>query len=188
MKQPRIETDRLVLRPFVPSDAREVQRLAGDKEIAYNALNIPHPFTDEVAGMWISQSLREYEEERSVNFAITLRADDSLVGAIGLSIDQGNLRAEMGYWIGRSLWGRGYASEAAESMLKYGFEELGLNRIHASCLKRNLASARVLQKIGMTREGCLRQHVRRPGSFEDIEEYAILIDEYIARRIKDSDK
>ena len=188
MKQPRIETDRLALRPLALSDAREVQRLAGDREIAHNALNIPHPFTAEMAEQWISQSLREYEEERSANFAVTLRADNSLVGAIGLSIDHANLRAEMGYWIDRSRWNRGYASEAAESILKYGFEELGMNRIHANCLRRNPASARVLQKIGMIREGCLRQHARHLDSFEDIEEYGILLDEYIARRIKDSDK
>jgi len=183
MKQPRIETARLVLRPFVLSDATEVQRLAGDYEIARNALNIPHPLTKGMARQWIAGSLIDCEEEKAANFAITLRAGASLIGAIGLSIDRANLRAELGYWIDRTLWGRGYASEAAEAMLRYGFEELGLNRLHASCLKRNPASGRVLSKIGMIQEGCLRQHVRHLGSFEDIQEYGILIEEYIARRI-----
>ncbi|HVF89722.1 MAG TPA: GNAT family N-acetyltransferase [Blastocatellia bacterium] len=184
MKQHRIETDRLVLRPFALSDAAEVQRLAGDEEIAYNALNIPSPFTTATAEQWITGSLEEYREGRAASFAVTLRPGDSLIGAVGLSIDETNLRAEMGYWIDKTLWGRGYASEAAEAVMRYGFEELALNRIYASCLKRNPASGRVLRKIGMSLEGCLRQHVRRSGSFEDLEEYGILIEEYIARRIR----
>ncbi|HKG23906.1 MAG TPA: GNAT family N-acetyltransferase, partial [Blastocatellia bacterium] len=162
----------------------DVQRLAGDEKIAHDALNIPHPLTTVTAEQWITGSLQEYREGRAASFAVTLRSDNSLIGAVGLSIDEANLRAEMGYWIDKARWGRGYASEAAEAALKYGFEELALNRIYANCLKRNLASGRVLRKIGMSLEGCLRQHARHRGSFEDIEEYGILIEEYIARTIR----
>ena len=71
-----------------------------------------------------------------VNFAITLRSGKSFIGAIGLRINQTDDNAELGYWIGKPYWNLGYATEAAEAVVRYSFEVLGLNRIHARHFKR----------------------------------------------------
>ncbi|HSL71791.1 MAG TPA: GNAT family protein, partial [Longimicrobiales bacterium] len=102
------------------------------------------------------------------------------LGAVGLRIEQLHRRAELGYWIGVPYWSQGYCTEAARAVLRFGFEALELNRIHASYLARNPASGRVMQKLGMQYEGQLRQHVRKWDVFEDIVTYAILQSEFRA--------
>ena len=101
-----------------------------------------------------------------------------LVGAISLRLELGHERAELGYWIGVPYWGRGYATEAAGAMVGYGFNELGLNRIHARHLARNPASGRVLEKAGLTHEGFHRAHILKNGRFEDIHSFAVLRADY----------
>ena len=88
--------------------------------------------------------------------------------------------AELGYWIGVPYWGRGYATEAAREVVKYGFEKVQLNRIFAAHFKHNPASGKVLQKIGMKYEGCMRQNILKWGDFIDVEVYSILRQEFDA--------
>jgi RimJ/RimL family protein N-acetyltransferase len=150
---PSIETKRLILRGFSNEDASEVQRLAGDKAIASTTLRIPHPYEDGVAEKWIGTHLADFEQGKAVNFAITSRKTGCLIGAIGLTINKEHESAELGYWIGKQYWNNGYCTEAAKAVLRYGFEEQGLNRIQAQHFKRNPASGRVMQAIGMLYEG-----------------------------------
>jgi RimJ/RimL family protein N-acetyltransferase len=150
---PRLETERLLLRPFTLSDARDVQCLAGNKAIANTTLNIPHPYEDGMAAAWISSHQPGFEAGEHAAFAITLKPSGKLIGAISLKIDAAMQMAELGYWVGEPFWGTGYSTEAARRIVEYGFTELDLRRIHAIHLERNPASGRVLQKIGMSREG-----------------------------------
>jgi|SRR5882672_11216998 len=179
-ERPTLETTRLILRPFTVADAPDVQRLAGDREIASTTLNVPHPYADGMAEQWISTHQAKYESGELANFAIVRRADNTLIGAIGLRINQQHTHAELGYWIGKPYWNAGYCTEAAHAVVAYGFEGLGLHRIHASHLTRNPASGRVMQKIGMYYEGCLRQHVNKWEVFEDLALYGILRGEYVS--------
>lgn len=110
-------------------------------------------------------------------FAIRLPAGD-LIGAISLGINLPNQMAELGYWIGMPFWNKGFCTDAARRVLQFGFDELGLNKIYARHLGGNTGSARVMQKIGMTKEGMLRQHVMKYGVLNDIVEYGILKSEY----------
>ena len=172
---PTLWTERLVLRPWLMADAPNVQRLAGAREIADTTLNMPHPYEDGVAEQWISTHQAAYEQGSRVPLAITLAGSGAVVGAISLmSIDTRHERAVIGYWIGKEYWGRGYCTEAAREMLRFGFERLGLNRIVGHHFARNPASGRVMRKIGMEHEGTLRQHVKRWDAFEDSECYGIL--------------
>jgi RimJ/RimL family protein N-acetyltransferase len=173
-ERPTIETTRLILRPFTLADAPEVQRLAGDREIAATTLHVPHPYEDGMAEQWIGTHQERYERGEAVNFAIVLRATSGLVGAMSLQINQQHSHAELGYWIGKPFWNQGYCTEAARVVVQYGFVVLGLHRIYATYLTRNPASGRVMQKIGMTYEGCLQQHIKKWGVFEDLEFYGIL--------------
>jgi [ribosomal protein S5]-alanine N-acetyltransferase len=179
--EPTIETPRLVLRPFAPADAPEVQRLAGERDVASTTLNVPHPYEDGMAEAWIESHAPAFARGERLTCAVTERGRGQLLGAISLRLVARDENAELGYWIGKPYWGRGICTEAAAAVLTYGFETLGLHRIHASFLTRNPASGRVMQKIGMTREGRLREHIKKWDVFEDLEKYAILRSEHRAR-------
>jgi RimJ/RimL family protein N-acetyltransferase len=173
-RQPTVETGRLLLRPFRTADADAVQRLAGDRAVADTTLNVPHPYEDGMAEKWIANHRDWFDRGQQAVFAIVLRSAATPLGAIELRINREDQRGELGYWIGRPHWNQGYCTEAGRAMLRFGFESLDLNRIFAHHFARNPASGRVLQKLGMTHEGCLRQHVRKWDGFEDLELYAIL--------------
>lgn len=177
-EQPTLTTNRLMLRPFTLADAPDVQRLAGERDVAATTLNIRHPYEDGMAEEWIDSHAEAFAQGGHVTFAITDRRSGELLGAIGLVLQTEHDRAELGYWIGKPHWGRGYASEAAAALVRYGFEVVGLNRIHACHFADNAASGRVLRKIGMRREGCLRRHVKKWDRFVDLNCYAILRDEF----------
>ena len=175
---PTLRSERLVLRPFRLSDARRVQKLAGAKEIAATTLNIAHPYEDGLAEEWISGLQKSFNEDKKCTLAICLNDGDLLVGAIDLTIFRSHEKASLGYWVGRDYWGRGYCTEAARMMVKFGFENLGLSRIFATHLEHNPASGRVMEKLGMKREGVLRKHVKKWGKYYDLVYYGILKSEY----------
>ena len=172
---PALRSNRLVLGRFLPEDAPDLQRLAGDRAIADTTLSIPHPYTLDHALAWIGTQRREAVRRRSTNFAVRLPSGGPLIGSVGLrDIDPEHLQAELGFWIGREWWGQGYATEAAREVVRFGFEELGLNRIYAHHMARNPAAGQVLRRIGMQQEGRLRERVRKWGVYEDVVMYAIL--------------
>ena len=177
--RPTLKTERLVLRPFTLDDAKQVQKLAGDRQIASTTLNIPHPYEDGAAEEWIGTHEEIYQSGKGVTFAITLKETGELVGAFSLlGIVEGH-QGEIGYWVGVPYWNKGYCTEAGREVLRYGFMERGLNRIHARHISRNPASGRVMEKLGMSHEGTRKQHVRKWEVFEDMELRGILRSEWM---------
>jgi len=177
--QPSLETARLILRPFSLDDAPTVVRQAGRREIADTTIAIPHPYPEAQARDWISRQSATWREGREIVFAIVLRSERRLIGAIGLrEINSEHRQAELGFWIGVDWWGRGYATESARAVLGFGFQSLRLNRIYAHHMVRNPASGRVLEKIGMKKEGLLRERVRKWEIFEDVVILATLRSEW----------
>lgn len=174
MTHPTLRTERLLLRPFLASDADEIVRLAGAREIAATTVRIPHPYSKADAEAFIASCARRAEEDLAAVFAIDLRDQFQLLGAVGLELELPHRRAELGYWIGVPYWGNGYATEAARAVVRYGFDGLNLNRIHAAHFSHNPASAQVLRKIGMLPEGRLRNHVLKWEQFHDLELYGML--------------
>ena len=177
--RPALRTARLVLNAFALEDAADVQRLAGARQIADTTLAIPHPYQLKDAVAWIQRQSGERAPDDGVNFAVRLGATGQLIGCIGLrDIDRQHQHAELGFWIGVEWWGQGYAREAARAVIQFGFESLGLHRISAHHLTRNPASGRVLEAVGLQREGILRQRVQKWGVYEDVVLYAALRDEW----------
>ena len=174
MERPTIGTQRLILRPFSLADAPAVLKMASEKDVARNTLNIPHPYEPGMAEEWIGTHQKRAEVGELIALAIVLKETSNLIGAIGLTTDLTHRHAELGYWIGKPYWNKGYATEAGKALVAYAFGTLDLNRVHASHFKRNPASGRVLAKIGMTYEGCLRQQVIKAGEFQDLETYGVL--------------
>ena len=181
MSQPSIETARLTLRPFGLSDASAVQELAGERAIADTTMNIPHPYEDGMAEEWIDSHEPGYKDGKVATFAIVLSDDAKVIGAIGLTINRGLNKAELGYWIGKPYWNLGYATEATNAILTFGFDDLRLNRIHAAHLARNPSSGRVMEKARMLLEGKARQDVIKWGEYEDLVSYGILREDWLDR-------
>ena len=179
-RRPTLRTERLVLRPFRPSDAADVQLLAGAPEIADTTLSIPHPYEDGMAEAWIAGHRDRFGKGEEVVFAVQRLEDGALIGSIGLRLRQDHQRGELGYWIGRPYWGQGYCTEAARAVLRWAFRSMRLNRVYACHFARNPASGRVMQKLGMRREGLLRAHVRKAEGFEDLVYYGMLRSDYAA--------
>jgi ribosomal-protein-alanine N-acetyltransferase len=180
--QPTLETERLMLRPFIPYDAFDVERLAGAREVADTTLNIPHPYPHGGAAEWIRLHGPAWDDGTSATFAIVGKKTGALVGAISLIIKREHRRAELGYWIALDCWNRGYATEASRRMIDFGFEILGLHRIEARHFLRNPASGRVMEKLGMQKEGQERDWAIKWDRFETLAVYSILEPEWRARR------
>jgi ribosomal-protein-alanine N-acetyltransferase len=175
--QPVLETDRLVLRPLRLEDAPRVAALADDRSIAEQT-RLPFPYLPECAVNFIDSLPTEWKKERAAVFAICLKNDGAVVGTIGLHVSPMDRSvAETGYWLGFDFHGNGYATEAARRVCGWGLSEWGLRRISACTHGGNVASERVLTKVGFAREGVQRAGVIRLGVVRDIVLWGLLRDE-----------
>ncbi len=169
-KIPTLETARLKLRPYSEADIAELVPLIGAREVAATtfAFRIPIPSkTREIFSF-------SYRSLAGSGWRLLCATMDRQIGGVGLYLEEQNQHAELGYWLGVPYWGKGYATEAAREMLRYGFEDLQLHRIFASHFKHNPASGRILRKLGMRYEGCQREHLRKWDQFVDSELYGML--------------
>ena len=170
---PTLHTTRLVLDAFTPADAPVVELLASNYEVARHTLNIQHPYPPGSGVKWIDTHAALFERGEAVVFAIRLRGQD-LIGAVGLRIERVHDRGELGYWIGQPYWGQGYATEAARACLDFGFAHYALNKVTANYVRANPASGRIMEKLGMKREGEHPQHTKRDGVYHDNIIYGML--------------
>ncbi|ULA62905.1 MAG: GNAT family N-acetyltransferase [Nitrospira sp.] len=177
---PSLKTTSLLLRPFQPSDAPDIQRLAGAKEVAAGTF-LPHPYENGMAEQWIADRQQAHEDGTAISFAIALTDNPTFIGFIGLDIVQVHRHARLSYWLGIPYWNRGYGTEAVRAVLGYGFRQLNLHRIYSPHFQGNVASGRVLQKVGMAYEGRMREHYVRFGRFIDLELYGMLQREFTDR-------
>lgn len=166
-----------MLRVLEDKDIDPLCALIGDKAVYDTTLRIPHPYTKDDAREWLELQHVVWEEGGAA-FGIFDRASGDLIGGISLSSEQPHDRAELGYWIGVPHWGQGYATEAAQAVVDYGFESLGLERIWAGHFGSNEASGRVQRKIGMRFEGVLRHQFKKDGVYVDDVMHAIVREEW----------
>ena len=171
---PTLETARLGLRPFTLDDAPAVERFISDYEVARNTLRIPHPYPPGGAEAWIRSHLADEGSGTEFAFAMVRKETDELIGSVGLSMVRAHLRGELGYWIGRPYWGQGYATEAVAAVVRFGFEQEGLERICGEHFARNPASGRVLAKAGLRREGYFPRHLMKWGELQDVVAYGVV--------------
>jgi RimJ/RimL family protein N-acetyltransferase len=143
----RVTSHPVLLRRFTPADATLVQVLAADAEVAETTATIPHPYPHGAADAWIGSHDADRERGTQYTYAIASADGATLIGAIGLRplADQDD---NIGYWIGRPFWGRGYATAATMAITALAFGYLDCETLAASYLERNPASGRVLQKCG----------------------------------------
>jgi RimJ/RimL family protein N-acetyltransferase len=170
-----IQTKRLTLRAFAPEDTARLAALAGSRQISDTMISVPHPFTTAMAADAIHRYRTEHAAGTDVHFAVEESCTSEIVGYVAIRhIDREHLEGELSFWIDADSSGRGFATEAARAAVDYAFDVLGLNRICAYHMVRNDASRRVLERVGMQREGYLRQRVRKGGVFEDVLLWAVV--------------
>jgi RimJ/RimL family protein N-acetyltransferase len=178
-------THRLVLRGFEEADLAAVQSYASDPQrpgyVDWGP-NSEEEARDFVRSAIASQSTNPRER---FDFAIVLRGEGPLIGGCGLNVSAGNdHEASIGCFIAYDYRGQGYATEAAYRLLAFGFRELGLHRMVATCGAENVASWRVLERIGMRREGYLVEESWQMGRWRDSLLYAILNQEWVRAKTR----
>jgi len=172
----QVESERIRLRDFVPDDLDPSMAIVGDPDVTL-FLSFDTKRRDEQAALLQAAIERARMQPRSEYYlAITLRATNELVGFVRLGLGA-HRSAKLGYAVRRADWGAGLATEAAGTLIRYGFDNLGLHRITSACGPDNARSQRVLRKLGFTYEGRLREHVFTNGAWRDSWLYSILATE-----------
>jgi len=152
----RIETARLVLRPYGRADLPFIPALIGDWEVARWLSRAPYPYTDKDARDWLGLSRRIRFWRRGLPLVLVRREDGAVMGGVGVSFEDN----EVGYWLGRPFWGNGYATEAVIGVIETSFSRHGLGHLWAGVMQGNARSCRVLEKAGFERKGLRRYRLR----------------------------
>lgn len=171
-----IRTPRLLLNGFSHADAHHVAALAGAYEISRFTLNIPYPYELSSAQQWIASHDTMYTQKSGIVFAVRSPTTMSLIGCVGLNADNCHHRGELGYWIGTEFWNKGYCTEAATAAAQFAFDYFSLNKITSRHLDSNNASGRVMEKLGMKKEGILKHEIYKEGTYHDLHVYGLLKD------------
>ncbi|MGE5375157.1 MAG: GNAT family N-acetyltransferase [Bacteroidota bacterium] len=175
----RLETDRLILRDFVPDDwQRVLEYQSGPLYLRYNEWTERTP---EAAREFVGWFLAHQTENPRTKFqlAVVLKSENQLIRNCGVRMDNINdVEANIGYELDPQYWNHGYASEAAHAIVDFGFSHFEVHRIWASLVADNVGSAHVLEKLGMRLEARLREKSYFKGRWWDALIYAILDDEW----------
>jgi RimJ/RimL family protein N-acetyltransferase len=180
---PTIHTERLLLRPFTPGDLDALQAMFGDEGVTRY---LDHgPLSREAVGELLARisALTGIDEERDgLRLAVELRASGQVIGDVSLwRTSAEHQRGEIGFVLHPKHQGRGYAVESMRELLRIGFEEASLHRIVGRCDALNLASAALMERLGMRQEAHFRQNELIKGAWSDGLVYAILASEWSAR-------
>ena len=169
-----LQTDRLLLRPFDFGDVDDVLSYASEPEFGWY-LSLPQPYTRDDAAKFVAQQILDKWSTRAT-FALVF--EGHVVGGGGLSVDRRGERGELGYALAKQHWGKGLTLEAARAVIGWGFERYGVHKVIAYAVLDNRQSWRVMEKLGMTREGVKRSHSRIGGEFVDYVDYGVLREEW----------
>ena len=178
---PTLYTERLILRPMQVSDAEHMFDYAKRLDVTAYLLWSPHPSVQYTKD-YLRYIRSRYALGEFYDWAVVDRTDGRMIGTCGFTrFDLPHNGGEIGYVLNPDYHGRGYGSEAAERVLRYGFEVLGLHRIEAKFMEGNAASLHVMEKLGMTLEGYRRDGMLVKGTYRTIGICSILDREYFAR-------
>lgn len=179
-----IRTKRLLIREFRPNDRESLLAIVDDpSQIQYMLFSLG---TEAELDAFLSMVLgaAEAEPRYQWHFAVEDAASGRWVGSCCLMVDPASpSSAELGYWLLRDAWGKGYATESSAAMLELGFRRLGYHRVWGKCHVDNAQSARVMEKLGMQYEGTLREHAWLRDHFRSSRIYSMLATEHPAASV-----
>ncbi len=172
---------RLLIREFTPDDRDALLEFTRDPDQLQ--LMLFSLATEHEVDEFLVMAQTEARKEGRTEWHLALEEKDTpgFLGSVALMVEkEARSSAELGYWLKRSAWGRGYATEASRFMLELGFKTLGLHRIWGKCHVKNPASARIMEKLGMKQEGLVREHVWLRDHYRSSLLYSMLEHEYHA--------
>ena len=175
-----IDTERLFLRQFQITDVHDcMKNWASDPEV-YRYIS-RKPMAEEEIVEWLSPAEEVYSDLKIYYWAIVEKESNEVIGAIYVDdLSEKNKWCELDWMIGKSYWNQGMTSEAGRAVLNYLLKEIGFHRVQAKCCVENRASERIMQKLGMKREGILREYFfNKEDRFLDVVMYAIVNEEYL---------
>jgi len=173
---PEIETDNLILREIMPEDRDAIYAIFGDEEVT-RYYDLATMRTRKEADELIDFFDERFETESMIRWGITRKDDDVVIGTCGYVLLHRH-RGEIGYDLLHSEWGKGIMAEALDAIIDFGFSDMGLHRVEAMVMAENMASTRLLQKLGFTQEGTLRDYDYFKGAFHDMQCFSLLKHEY----------
>ncbi|WP_413381866.1 GNAT family N-acetyltransferase [Alkalihalobacillus sp. 1P02AB] len=176
---PVLETERLILREVVESDAKDLLSYLSREEVVKHMGLTPFKTIDDALEEigWYQSIL---EKKSGMRWGITLKEEGKVIGSCGfLNRSQKHFRAEVGFELSSNYWRKGLAGEALGQVVQYGFEQLELERIEALIEPANLASQRLVEKHGFVREGLLRNYEFTAGKFDDLYMYSMIKADFI---------
>lgn len=180
---PVFRTERLTMRMLSYRDTQDIFTCCGDPEVSrfsewYHHVDITH------SKSYIAWILEQHKKKVCTTWAICLNVTGRVIGTCSYTaLNVNHKTAEIGYCIARDSWGYGYAGEASESLLKFGFCKLRLKRIQARIMTENIRSERVLQKLSMQYEGVMKNGITCKGYTHDLRLYSITDDIYNRTRV-----
>lgn len=166
----KLEKDKTAIRPFIKSDRKRLALYANNKNVQQNLRDsMPFPYSVEDADLFIATVLMESPVH---TFAILFQK--KLVGVCGLILQEDIYRksCEVGYWVAEPYWGKGIASAALKLVTNYAFERLDKRRVYTGVFEYNVASMKVLENCGYTKEGVFSKALIKDGKFYDEVRYA----------------
>lgn len=172
----QLHGSQVTLREFRSDDLEKVAALVGDDRVT-DSLSFDSRSGDQAAEMLDGILSRAKQQPRTEYYFAVATAEDGLVGFARLGLD-GVQAAKLGYAIAADYWGRGYATDAACTLMDFGFRTLNLHRISAAMGPDNTASITIAHRLGMAYEGCIRDHVHTNGQWRDSLLYSVLADEW----------
>ena len=183
---PKLTGDRIILRAYVPDDLDAVHQWMSDPETMRFLSWGPTKSKEETFVQLADFMRHQFERDRQgYYFAVVQKSTGQVIGHIDLrwlNRKYGGGEGGIGYFLSKSFWGQGYMTEAAKLTIGFGFCQLGMHRISASCIRENIGSERVMQKSGMTKEAEYRKSSIRFGKWTNRLGYAILREEWEAKR------
>ena len=171
---PILETDRLILRQVTQDDANSLLKYLSDKDVMKYVGLEPFKSIDDALDE-ISWYKSMFEKRTGIRWGITLKDQGEVIGSCGfLNLVSQHYRSEIGVELSREHWGKGIASEAFEAVIRYGFEQMNLQRIEALIEPPNIPSQKLAERQGFIREGLLRSYEYTCGKFDDLYMYSLL--------------
>lgn len=169
----RLETKKLILRKFNESDAKELYLgYINQKEFLYYANKMPKTL-EEIKKKLINMN-EKYKNNDFYNWAITLKDNFTIIGAINLKINEYNDSVEFNYAIDNRYTNKGYMTEALNRVKEFAFNELNVSRFQGGCCVENAASKKVMEKCDLKFEGTLRKYIKLSDGYHDMYMYAII--------------
>jgi 8-oxo-dGTP diphosphatase len=150
---PVLHTSRLTLRPLTAEDAPEFHRLINDWEICRRLPDAPFPYSATLATDWIAAAAADRAAMRAEQFAVIDTQSGALLGCAGLRLSRDKKTADLGYWLGRAAWGKGFGLEAARRLTEWAFAAMPIARITATVAADNDVSFALLQRVGFAATG-----------------------------------